>query len=54
MSKDLKTRLAQKIQENHQRHVSANQEVGVDLGRQLKKVAIDLIDQNPYQPRMQF
>lgn len=54
MVKDLKSILAKKLTENSLRHAEAHQEVEVDIGRQHKKLHVELIDANPYQPRSLF
>ncbi len=54
MSKDLKKLLEEKLQQNNQRHVAANQSVEFTEGREYTLVAIDSIDPNPYQPRRIF
>lgn len=54
MAKNLKSLLARKLAENSQRHAEASQEIDLDLGRQHRKLAVDLITPNPYQPRITF
>tara|TARA_R110001583_G_scaffold195554_1_gene376086 strand:+ start:18569 stop:19474 length:906 start_codon:yes stop_codon:yes gene_type:complete len=54
MSRNLKALLAQKLNENTERHSAASQDAVVDLGRQHAKLSLDLIDPNPYQPRKTF
>ena len=54
MSKDIKALLAQKLAENNERHQQAKQEVGLNLGNELKRLAIHKIRPNPYQPRTVF
>lgn len=54
MAKDLKAMLAQKLAENSQRHAEAQQDLEFDAGRQHVKLAVELIDPNPYQPRRVF
>lgn len=54
MSKDIKALLAQKLAENNERHQHAKQEVGLNLGNELKRLTIQKIRPNPYQPRTVF
>lgn len=54
MSKSLKAQLAQKAEENTQRHREANYRDDFDVGRQHTKLHLDKIDPNPYQPRTSF
>src|SRR3954451_22069521 len=54
MSKSLKAQLAQKAEENTQRHREANYRDDFDVGRQHTKLPLDRIDPNPYQPRTSF
>lgn len=46
--------LEKKLQENTQRHASAEQSVNFDSGRELVSVLVDKIEPNPYQPRRIF
>lgn len=46
--------LEKKLQENTQRHASAEQSVAFDQGRELVSVLVDKIEPNPYQPRRIF
>lgn len=54
MAKNLKALLARKLAENSQRHAEAQQETDLEIGRQHRKLAVDDIDPNPYQPRRTF
>ena len=54
MSKDLKKLLEEKLQQNNQRHASADQSVEFAEGREYSLIAINSIDPNPYQPRRIF
>ena len=54
MAKNLKAMLTQKLAENSQRHAEAQQDSDFDVGRQHTRLAVDLIDPNPYQPRRSF
>lgn len=54
MAKDIKKILEKKLQENTQRHASAEQTVAFDQGRELVSVLVDKIEPNPYQPRRIF
>lgn len=54
MAKDIKKILEKKLQENTQRHASAEQTVAFDQGRELVSVLVDKIERNPYQPRRIF
>ena len=54
MAKNLKAMLTQKLAENNQRHAEAQQDSEFDVGRQHTRLAVDLIDPNPYQPRRSF
>lgn len=54
MAKDIKKMLEKKLQENTQRHASAEQTVAFDQGRELVSVLVDKIERNPYQPRRIF
>lgn len=46
--------LEKKLQENTQRHASAEQSVNFDQGRELVSVLVGKIEPNPYQPRRIF
>ena len=54
MAKDFTKMLADKLQQNNQRHVLASQDVDFSEGREFCLVSLDLIDANPYQPRRIF
>lgn len=54
MSSSLKTQLAQKAEENTQRHRDANYRDDFDAGRQHTKIQLERISSNPYQPRSPF
>ena len=54
MAKDIKKMLEKKLQENTQRHASAEQSVNFDQGRELVSVLVGKIEPNPYQPRRIF
>lgn len=54
MSKDLKKLLEEKLQQNNQRHVDANQSVEFKQGREFILVPVNNIEPNPYQPRRIF
>jgi ParB family chromosome partitioning protein len=54
MSKDLKKLLEEKLQQNNQRHVEANQSVEFKEGREYTLIPVNSIDPNPYQPRRIF
>ena len=54
MARSLKAQLAQKAEENTQRHREANYRDDFDVGRQHTKLGLDTIDPNPYQPRTSF
>jgi len=54
MAKNLKALLEQKLAVNSQRHAEAHQDTDFDVGRQHIKLHLELIDQNPYQPRQSF
>lgn len=54
MSKDIKKMLADKLQQNNQRHALATQSAEFSEGREYSLVAIDKIEPNPYQPRRTF
>ncbi|MFL9922584.1 ParB/RepB/Spo0J family partition protein [Paraburkholderia fungorum] len=54
MSRSLKAQLAQKAEENTQRHREAHYRDDFDVGRQHTKLQLDRIDPNPYQPRTSF
>ena len=54
MAKDIKALLKRKLEENSSRHVDATQETSIDFGRQHTRIALNLIDPNPFQPRKQF
>lgn len=54
MSKNLKKMLEQKLQENTQRHASANQEADFEEGKEHILIPLDKIEPNPYQPRRIF
>lgn len=52
--RDRKAELARRLEENHQRHSSARQELGFDAGRRHLMLPVDAIDPNPFQPRKVF
>ena len=52
--RDRKAELARRLEENHQRHSSARQEIGFDAGRRHLMLPVDAIDPNPFQPRKVF
>lgn len=54
MSKDIKSLLAQKLAENSARHANANQTTYLDIGNELKRLPLDNIQPNPFQPRTVF
>ncbi|MDR9777658.1 ParB/RepB/Spo0J family partition protein [Rhizobium hidalgonense] len=54
MAKDIKALLKRKLEENNSRHADASQETSLDFGRQHTRIALNLIDPNPFQPRKQF
>lgn len=54
MAKDIKALLKRKLEENNSRHAEASQETSLDFGRQHTRIALNLIDPNPFQPRKQF
>ena len=54
MSKDIKTLLAQKLADNNARHANANQSTYLDVGNELKRLPLDKIKSNPFQPRTVF
>ena len=54
MSKDIKSMLSQKLSENTTRHASAKQSPHLDLGNELKRLALNDIQPNRYQPRTVF
>lgn len=54
MSKDLKKLLEEKLQQNNQRHVEANQSVEFKEGREYNLIPVNNIEPNPYQPRRNF
>lgn len=54
MSKDIKSLLAQKLAENNARHSNANPSTYLALGNELKRLPINKIHPNPYQPRQYF
>lgn len=54
MSKDIKSLLAQKLAENSARHANANQTTHLDVGSELKRLSLDKIQPNPFQPRTVF
>ncbi len=54
MAKDIKKMLAEKLQQNTERHAAADQSVAFDEGRELISVLVDKIEPNPYQPRRIF
>ncbi len=54
MVQDIKKLLAEKLQQNNQRHLDANQSVEFKQGREYSLLAIDRIEPNPYQPRRVF
>lgn len=54
MAKDIKKMLAEKLQQNTERHVSAEQSVDFDEGRELVSVLVNKVEPNPYQPRRIF
>lgn len=54
MSKDIKALLAQKLAENNARHTNAHQSTPLNIGSELKRLALDTIRPNPYQPRTVF
>ncbi|CCD38540.1 Chromosome (plasmid) partitioning protein ParB/ Stage 0 sporulation protein J [Candidatus Paraburkholderia kirkii UZHbot1] len=51
MTRSLKAQLAQKAEDNTQRHREANYRDDFDAGRQHTKIPLEKIDPNPYQPR---
>lgn len=52
--RDRKAELARRLEENHQRHSSARQDINFDAGRRHVMLPIDSLDPNPYQPRKLF
>lgn len=54
MSKDIKALLAQKLAENNARHANANQTTHLEIGNELKRLPLDKIRPNRYQPRTVF
>lgn len=54
MSKDIKKMLAEKLQQNNQRHAMATQSAEFSEGREYSLISIDKIRPNPYQPRRIF
>ena len=54
MSKDIKSMLSQKLSENTTRHANAKQSPHLDLGNELKRLALNDIQPNRYQPRTVF
>ena len=54
MSKDIKALLAQKLAENNARHTNAHQSTPLNIGSELKRLALETIRPNPYQPRTVF
>lgn len=54
MSKDIKALLAQKLAENNARHTNAKQSTALNMGSELKRLPLDAIEPNPYQPRKVF
>ncbi|WP_440029699.1 ParB/RepB/Spo0J family partition protein [Chromobacterium amazonense] len=54
MAKNLKEMLARKLAENNQRHRESSQEAEFEEGRQHVRLALGVIDPNPYQPRRSF
>lgn len=54
MSKSLKDKLAEQLAKNMAAHEAGGQESNFDAGKEHKKVQLELIDPNPYQPRIVF
>jgi ParB family chromosome partitioning protein len=54
MNKNLKKLLEEKLQQNNQRHASADQSVEFAEGKEYNLIAVNNIDPNPYQPRRIF
>lgn len=54
MSKDIKALLAQKLAENSAKHLNAKQSAHLELGNELKKLPINKIRPNRFQPRTVF
>ncbi|MCB6185133.1 ParB/RepB/Spo0J family partition protein [Leeia sp. TBRC 13508] len=54
MARDLSKLLEAKLQENTNRHIGAHQETYFDAGKEYTKLPVNLIDKNPYQPRIIF
>lgn len=54
MSKDIKALLAQKLADNNARHANANQTTHLEIGNELKRLPLDKIKPNPFQPRTHF
>ncbi|VWX31761.1 Nucleoid occlusion protein [Moraxellaceae bacterium 17A] len=54
MSKDIKALLAQKLAENSAKHLNANQSAHLELGNELKKLPLNKVRPNRFQPRTVF
>ena len=54
MSKDIKALLAQKLAENSAKHLNANQSAHLELGNELKKLPLNKVRPNHFQPRTVF
>lgn len=54
MSKDIKALLAQKLAENSAKHLNANQSAHLELGNELKKLPLNKVRPNRFQPRIVF
>lgn len=54
MSKDIKALLAQKLAENSAKHLNAKQSAHLELGNELKKLPLNKIRPNRFQPRTVF
>lgn len=54
MSKDIKALLAQKLAENSAKHLNANQSAHLELGNELKKLPLNKVSPNRFQPRTVF
>lgn len=54
MSKDIKTLLTQKLALNNQRHLQAQQDIELNIGKKLIQLPLDKIQTNPFQPRFEF
>lgn len=54
MTKDIKALLAQRLAENNARHANAHQSTHLEIGNELKKIPVEKIKPNPYQPRTVF